>query len=856
MHERTSPRPLRALGRFQARRPFLVLLLALLSLLPAGFFATKIGFRPDFSELLPDNKDSVIEMRRVSARLSGITTLTVTAEITDGKNEAALRAFVDAIVPKLGALGPPWVEQVDWSSQETKKFFEANKLLFAELSDLQKARDEVVARYEYEVQKETGVLLDESDPPPPITAASLKERLTGKKAGEPPPKPKSQAEIDRGPHANGYYMTADGKFVAVIVRTSLSKKAEREELRRKVERIVEEVGPKKLDPTMNVGYTGDLVISGEEYDAIVRDLGEVGIGGVLGVLVPVLLFFLRVRTVLVMAGSLLVGLVWTFGLTYFTIGYLNSSTGFLVSIIAGNGINYGIMYMARYLEARRDDDADVEAAIEAAHKDTWLPTLSGSATTMLAYGSLMLTDFRGFKHFGIIGAYGMLLCWLATYLCTPALLAATERIRPVYFPSKEKSKARGYYGVLFAKLAQAAPRTLGAIGVAVGLLSVGLTYRYLTSDPMEYDMRNIRSERRDKSPPVSLSLSVRVGHIVGRMSQDGMAVMTDHLEQVPLLEAELQKRLEAAPADAKPFEKVVTIHSLIPKDQAEKIPLIEDIRRIVQKARKRKLIADADWAEIAPYMPAEELSPITLAGLPEPVARPFTEKDGTRGRIVYIVPKQGQSVWDAHYLIRWADSFRATKLPTGETIKGSGRAVIYADMIQAVVEDAPKAVGLAAIGVVVIILIAFRGSPRSLGVFVPWLFGVCMLLAFLYLRGIKLNFLNFIVLPITFGIGAEYSHNLMQRYLSESGERLDRVFTETGGALVLCSMTTCIGYFALMFSINKGIASFGLAAAVGEIACLLSAVLILPAFLVWLERRRKAAQATPPKAEGAGGQAA
>ncbi|TKD08428.1 efflux RND transporter permease subunit [Polyangium fumosum] len=854
MHERTSPRPFRVLGRFQARRPFLVLLLALLSLVPAGFFATKIGFRPDFSELLPDNKDSVIEMRRVSARLSGITTLTVTAEIADGKNEAALRAFVDALAPKLQAIGSPWVEQVDWSSRETKAFFDENKLLFAELADLQKARDEVVARYEYEVQKETGVLLDESDPPPPITAASLKERLTGKKASEAKAKPKPQAEIDRGPHPNGYYMSADGKFAAVIARTSLSKKADREELRRKIEQVVEEIGPKKLDPTMEVGYTGDLVISGEEYDAIVRDLGEVGVGGVLGVLVPVLLFFLRVRTVLVMAGSLLVGLVWTFGLTYFTIGYLNSSTGFLVSIIAGNGINYGIMYMARYLEARRDDNADVEEAIEAAHKDTWLPTLSGSATTMLAYGSLMLTDFRGFKHFGVIGAYGMLLCWLATYLFTPALLAATERVRPVYFPGKEKTKARGYYGVLFAKLAQAAPRTLGAIGVVIGLVSVGLTYQYLTKDPIEYDMRNIRSERRDKS--AALSLSVRVGYIVGRMSQDGMAVMTDRLEQVPLLETELQKRLAAAPADAKPFEKVVTIHSLIPKEQAEKLPLIEDIRRIVQKARKRNLISDADWAEITPYVPAEELKPIAIPDLPETVARPFTEKDGTRGRIVYIVPKQGQSVWDAHYLIRWADSFRSTTLPTGDVIKGSGRAVIYADMIQAVVEDAPKAVGLAAIGVVVIILIAFRGSARSLGVFVPWLFGVSMLLGFLYLRGIKLNFLNFIVLPITFGIGAEYSHNLMQRYLSEGGERLDRVFTETGGALVLCSMTTCIGYFALMFSINKGIASFGLAAAVGEIACLLSAVLILPAFLVWLERRRKAAQSAAAEAEGSGGQAA
>jgi len=830
----------------------MVLLVALVTLVPSLFFTLRLGFRPDFAELLPDHKDSVVEMRRVATRLPGITTVTVTAEIADGKNEAALVKFVDTIVPKIEALGPPWVERVEWGSQDTKQFFEKNKLLFASLENLQKARDEVVERYEYEVQKQAGLLLDESEAnaPPPISAASVRERLTGKTPGK-DGKEDVKPDPAKTQHPNGYYMSADGKFAVIVARTSLSKKIERQELVHKVRAIIAEVDPKKIDSTMEVGLTGDLIISGEEYDAIVNDLNEVGIAGVLGVLLPVLLFFLRVRTVIVMAGSLLVGLLWTFGLTYFTIGYFNTATGFLTTIIAGNSINYGIMYMARYIEARRDEGKDVESAIFAGHT-TWLATLSSSATAMVAYGALVLTDFRGFKHFGIIGGYGMIICWIATYLFLPAMLAATERIRPAYFPTEKKSKLRGYYGVLFAKLAFGAPRVLGTIGVVVGLASVVLTYRYLTSDPMEYDMRNVRNEIRNKSAAVALS--VRASHIVGRMSQDGMAVMTERLDQVPLLEAELQKRYDAASEKQKPFEKVVTIHSLLPKDQEAKIPLIEDIRRVVTKGRKRGFVPENDWVEMAPYVPEGELSPIGIADLPEKVARAFTEKDGTRGRIVYIVPRSNESVWNARYLIRWADSFRKTTLTTGEDIKGSGRAVIYADMIQAIVEDAPKPIFVAVVGVVVIILIAFRGSRWALGVFVPWLFGVCMLIAYLYLRNIKLNFLNFIVLPITFGIGADYSHNLMQRYLAEKGQNLERVFVETGGALVLCSLTTSIGYVALMFSINKGIASFGVAAAIGELTCLLSSVLILPAFLVMLQKRSKTKE--PPTTEvQAGGDA-
>ncbi len=80
----------------------------------------------------------------------------------------------------------------------------------------------------------------------------------------------------------------------------------------------------------------------------------------------------------------------------------------------------------------------------------------------------------------------------------------------------------------------------------------------------------------------------------------------------------------------------------------------------------------------------------------------------------------------------------------------------------------------------------------------------------------------------------------MQRVRIEGPDKLYSVVVETGGAVVLCSLTTTIGYLALMLSINRGIVSFGLAAAVGEILCVLAAVLFLPAFLFWKAQRKRA----------------
>ena len=64
---------------------------------------------------------------------------------------------------------------------------------------------------------------------------------------------------------------------------------------------------------MKVRYTGDFITSVEEYESVKNDLGHVGFYGVLMVLGAVMLFFLRVRTLLAMGITIAIGIAWTFG---------------------------------------------------------------------------------------------------------------------------------------------------------------------------------------------------------------------------------------------------------------------------------------------------------------------------------------------------------------------------------------------------------------------------------------------------------------------------------------------------------------------------------------------------------------
>jgi predicted RND superfamily exporter protein len=514
------------------------------------------------------------------------------------------------------------------------------------------------------------------------------------------------------------------------------------------------------------------------------------------------------------------------------VGHLNTASGFLVSILAGQGVNVGIMFMSRYLQARRDEHVPVPEAIHIAHRDTGTATLAVAGSSMIAYGSLAATDFHGFKHFGVIAGAGMMLCWIATHLFLPTFLILSERLFPMYRSGAPawRSKLRGFYGVPFAFLAKTLPRPVVVGGLLAGVASVVLAIGYFRNDPMEYDLGNVRNERT--APTSAGTLAVRVDKIVGRFGQDGRAILLDRVDQVAPLMAELERRREIAPAGAKPFDRVVSIFEFLPKDQPEKLVLLAEIQDRLKRAAKRGLISDSDMKEVREHLP-EKLAAIELAHLPAELASPFTERDGTRGTIVYIVPTEGKSIYDARYLMRWADSFREVPLPSGEVVRGTGDPVIYSDMLINVGEDAPKAILLSLMGTLLVIMIAFRGRIHGWATFGILLLGVAWLIGFLALEGIKLNFLSFMALPITIGVGADYAINMMKRREITGAAELHPMLRETAGAVVLCSLTALVGYLALLLSINRAVQSFGLAAAAGEVATLLAAILVLPAFWFW-----------------------
>lgn len=811
----------------QVRRPWIPLLAVAAITVVFGVYATRLSLDTRYEALLPDSQPSVKELHRVEARTAIGQTVLILLEndarsAPDPADATALRALGDAIVPALLALGPDTISSAEDGPHEARAFLSARAGLFMDLPALEKLKQDVDDRWEYEVAKKVGSLLDD-DPPPPLTADSLKSRLDQHAEGK---------AVAADPYPSGYYERPDGRALVVVARSPLAggDLAHIEPALARIRGVVARLQAEKAGYAgIRVSYAGDMPTGLFEYGVILSDLLSVGGVGIALVLAAVLLYYLRIRALVAMAIAILAGLVWTFGVTAVTIGHLNIATAFLISVVAGNAVNVGILYQSRYFEERRSGRSAQES-VRTAMVTTWKPTVIAAGASAASYGSLLVTDFRAFRDFGLIAASGMLLCWVVQTCSVLPMLVLLDR-RPVEKPGP-LHRFEMAYGRPFAWLVAKAPAVWLVTGAAVAVLGSALAVRYVASDPMEYDLRRVQNDARSRS---DLQRAWSICNEILGTTQGGMVVLADTPEQARELEEALQARWDSAPKEKKPFASVRSLWSFVARDQAAKIPVLRALGDRLRDAHERGFVADAEWARMRDVMPPSDLTPFGPGDLPAELARPFTERDGTRGTLVFVQSQAGSSD-DLHYLLRYADSFRETHLPSGAVVRGSGHAVIFADMLKATARDIPKAISLSLGLTLVAVVLAFRRGRRVWPVLFALFVGTGGVGVFLYLGHVRLNFLNFAALPITFGIGVDYAVNVAQRYYTSEKADVVATLRTSGGAVVLCSLTTMLGYLALLGSHNQAIRSLGAIAVIGEVSCLLAAMLALGGLFAWIRK--------------------
>ena len=779
--------------------------------------AFHLPLHADFSHLLPQDASSVRDLRKLEARVSSQDTLLV---IVDADDPATRAAVAGEMAERIRALPPDLVSRLEDDDAETRRFLRERRHLFVPLEDLRAARDALEARIDQAKLEANPLWIELDEEEAEAEAAAAKRTLEDLRAR----RADAEARLERSSH-----VSADGRFQLLVVRTGFQKtdvehgKALVAELSRARDEILARPGREGV----RIGFTAGVASTVAEHDALVRGMVMSAIVTALLVAMVLAMYFRSIRLLVLLTVALMVGTTVSFGVAALTVGHLNAATAFLGAIIAGNGVNYGILLIARYLEERREHGPE-DAMAEAVH-GTLRPTIVASLGASIAYGSLAATSFRGFADFAIIGGVGMILCWIATYTLVPALLlrfAANTRVK-TSDPFLGSWIAR-IFGFRRARVVLAGTLVLA---VAAGAIS----WRFIAGDPFEYDMTKLRSNGAD-AIEVRRWLAIS-DQTFGRGIAGQTFVAADRYEQVAMIVAALRRLDEGVPEGQRTIGAIQSILDVVPEGQDEKLAVLGEIRALLDDEALEAL-SDEERAEIEALRPPPDLAKITPEALPEELQVKLREKNGRLGFLVGVRPDLHLDEWNGRDLIRFAAAIRRLELPNGDTLTTSGTQVIYADIVATIRNDGPLVVAVAGAALVLMVLLVVGRNIRAVAVLTATGLGSLLLVAVCALLDIRVTFLDFVALPITLGLGVDYAINVAHRH--HHGEDLDpfESLRTSGAAVFLCSVTTIIGYGSLLVSDNLAIRGFGTASLIGEICCLLTALVVVPA-IVSLRRPRR-----------------
>ena len=765
--------------------------------------------RTDLRELLPHGAPAAVALAELEKRIGGLSHLAVVVRTGD---LAAGERFIDALGARLKQLPPSLVAQVHWKVDAEQDFFDRHGALYADLKDLIAARDTLRA----EMAHANPLLIDleAEDGAPPRNLDEVMARIK-----------EGYARLDRYP--NGYLAGENGHTLVMLISPpgAAVGLAEDEAIFKAVDQTVRSLDPHSFDASIEVGYGGEIRGVIEAQEALVRDLVLSSVLVLVAVGAALILYYRTVRAVPLLALPLFTGVAITFALSRGVIHYLNPNTAFLGSIIVGNGINAGIILLARYLEQRRRGDR-VEVALPCALRATWLATFAASAAAAASYGTLGIVSFRGFNQFAFMGFFGMLLCWIATYALMPALIAIQEKWWPFADLSMpNRGRVTGWVAGPFAQYVLRKPALPVALTALLAGASLYAAYVF-AQDPIQYDFTRLGSRSGEARGAGYWDKHVDA---VLRSYQTPTVVLTESSEEAEVVAASEQKQKDQE-GPGTTIESVITLQQFLPAEQKQKLELLREIFGYLDKRPRAQLPP-----EIRRLRERTRLEPVKQRDVPERLTRAFVEKDGHRGRIVLVYPTLATDSTNGRAQLMHTQSVRGAAARADPDARVAGAIVLTTDIVQAITADGMLTAVVSFCAVALLTILVMRSVRDAAWVIGSLSLGVLWAAAAMSVFSLKLNFVNFAVLPITFGIGVDYAVNLYQRY-RQAGS-VEEALGASGGAVALCSVSTILGYATLVTADNQAIQSFGVTAVIGEITCLSAALFGLPAILSLRDRR-------------------
>lgn len=485
-------------------------------------------------------------------------------------------------------------------------------------------------------------------------------------------------------------------------------------------------------------------------------------------------------------------------------------------ILIGLTVDYAVQLQARFDETGRMPAAD--AARESASRGAPMIATACLATAA-GFSALMLSGLPLVAQFGLLLAGGVLVCFLVTFLAGFAMLSLRGERRPERNHGRIVARGRNLVKVVLATAIRAPGRVLGlaillgAIGWAVSTQAETRTEigQLLPSRaPVVQDLLDVEETTGASG---EIDLIVRAPDVTDPQTVTWMSQVRDViLEESGYVEPDPScVGAELCPGPAIPDFVDPTAEGLTSKQ-------IRNILRALPPNERKAMIVGGLVGERAP----------------KEAKIAFALRSGSVDRQQEIIARMNRAV---------ADSRAGLGPPPGVTAEVTGLPVVVASTTDELASSRYLLILAGIFGVALVLILVHRSTRRVLVPLVPIVVAGGWSALIVASLDLSLNPLSTVLAVLVTAIATEFGVIISGRYFQEReqgaglAEALRITYGKTGMAVATSGLTAIAGFAALATSDVAMLRDFGLIAVVDLAVALAGVALVLPAMLVWLERR-------------------
>lgn len=771
--------------------------------------AKDLGLDSDLKSLLPKNSEAVINSDIIGPKAGGGSDLLVM--IYGGEFEDRVQAAQSFAAHVEGMEN--YARSVRYKTP--KDFFELNKFLFIPIKSLESIEEQIE---ELRIENE-GV----TDPLglEKVIREEKEKKTTQTKQKSSDEEREAQLErakemLSRLDEMRPFHMTEDGRYVAVrIVPMAEGLNIQKnKKLYEDFKKTVAAYDFSKISPEIKAEVYGGIERQIFRYESILADVGFGG-WGVLAILIIVAFFFRSLYSWVVLIPPLLGGLAFGLAITEIIEDRFNLIAVFLVLVVFGVGIEFGVHLLSRFLQERQK--LPLREALIETWKTTGRATITSAVALLTGFVLLTISSFQGFAQFGRVAVILLSTTAGAFLFFMPAWIACVEKLRKgrpwsasqadIIWKSCPESRGPNWRASM--KVIRWTSGILLPIILLVCLFGLKFNYRF--------DEKVVVGKRSD-------AWSAQYNIFTERLKASAFALFNS--------QSRAYEFIKFYEANEKKYPEIVMVSGLAtfyPDDQEERIEKLRSIadgfevgwlKSWEDEQTKEALIEIKDTAY--------DYEAYSLSDVPTELKEPFIASDGSGDQLVFLFDRGGAA--DGRKAMRFSSAVdRLLEDFQGQVIV-SGPEIIFADVVRRVTNEGPWLVLGMLLLVFLICWIDFRNMRDAAITVSPVLFGFLLTGALFVLMGGKINFYNMVGIASLGSMVVDNSIHLFHRYKSLKSAR--KATYAVSPTVVTCTLTSICGYAGMMFANHTGIQSLGNLAVLGLFCCLISAVLLFPA---WLE---------------------